>query len=131
VAKPREHGAALEQQASAESSVRDVAALGGLVDGLAVDVEKLGDLIGRQDHRGIVLDTHARHACDLGEVSPRRLAGSRVVPRLTAGSVRLAQLPESWWRLEAVAARARAGDRSRARSGHSPAELREQLMHTA
>lgn len=78
MAEPREHGGSLEQQASAESSVRDVAALGCLVDGLAIDVEKLGDLVGRQDHRGIVHDTHSRHAGDLGDVWPLRLAGSWV-----------------------------------------------------
>jgi hypothetical protein len=87
VAEPREHGAALEQQAAAEPAVRDIAALCCLVDGLAIDVEKLGDLIGRHDHRGIVHDTHARHACDLGEFSATALAGSRVEAPLSASPV--------------------------------------------
>jgi hypothetical protein len=59
VTKPREHGAELEQQAPAETAVWDVPALRGFVDGLAVDAEKLGDFVGRQDRRGIVHDTHA------------------------------------------------------------------------
>ena len=83
VAEPGEDDAALEEQASAELAMRELAALGGFVDGLSVDPQQRGDFVGRENlggDRGQLGTTRHESSMRRAQVSDQAFEGSGILP---------------------------------------------------